>query len=184
MLTSLTGLERIREQHRPLIEERLRDGDIDRPTQLLVCTSTACISSGGVEIYNALRKEVKAQGLEVDVVRTGCFGFCGLGPVVVTHPGAVLYCRVRPGHVTDIVEKHLKNREIVEELLYEDAEGVRRSILYDMPFFEKQRRIVLENSGLIDPEDINEYIARDGYFALADVLARWTPEQVVDAVIK
>ncbi|MFZ5897843.1 MAG: NADH-ubiquinone oxidoreductase-F iron-sulfur binding region domain-containing protein [Bacillota bacterium] len=184
LLSSRNDLEQIRERYRPRVEERLKDGDITRPTQLLVCTSTACISSGGVEIYNALRKEVKTQGLDVDVVRTGCFGFCGLGPVVVAHPGAVFYCRVRPTHVTDIVEKHLKEGQIVEGLLYEDAGGVRRRVLYEMPFFEKQRRIILENSGLIDPEDINEYIARDGYFALADVLARWTPEQVIDAVIK
>lgn len=184
MVQSLSELQDIKQRFLPQINERLQSGVLAPPTQILVCTSTACVASGGDTLYKTLRKEVKAQGLDVRVVRTGCFGFCGLGPVVVVHPGAVLYCKVRDEHAPYIIRKHVVEHKIVQELLYENVSGggERISFMYDLPFFEKQHRIVLENSGLIDPEDINEYIARDGYMALADVLARWTPAQVVDAV--
>ncbi len=184
MIESLSDLQNIKQKYSPRINERLRNGKLAPPTQVLVCTSTACVSSGGNNLYSVLRKEVKEQGLDVQVVKTGCFGFCGLGPVVVVHPGAVLYCNVQDEHVPHLVRKHLVEQRIVQELLYENVQGngERISFLWDVPFFERQRRVVLENSGLINPDDINEYIARDGYFALADVLANRTPAQVVEII--
>ncbi|MDI6710170.1 MAG: NADH-ubiquinone oxidoreductase-F iron-sulfur binding region domain-containing protein [Bacillota bacterium] len=180
-LTSLTDLEGIRARHLPRIEERLRPGELARPSQVLVCTGTGCASSGSVEIYNALRQEVRERGLDVTVTRTGCFGFCGAGPIVVVHPGAVLYCGVKEDQVRHLTERHLEKGRVVPELLYREGETA-RSFLFEVPFFARQHRVVLENSGLIDPEDIEEYIARDGYFALAHVLSGMTPEEVTRTV--
>ncbi|MDP3051206.1 MAG: (2Fe-2S) ferredoxin domain-containing protein, partial [Eubacteriales bacterium] len=157
-MQSLSDLQDIKRKHLPQINERLQSGVMAPPTQILVCTSTACVASvGGDTLFKTLRKEVKAQGLNVRVVQTGCFGFCGLGPVVVMHPGAVLYCKVRDEHVPYILKKHVVEHKIVRDLLYENVSGggERISSMYDLPFFEKQHRVVLENSGLIDPEDIN-----------------------------
>ncbi|MBE0467584.1 MAG: (2Fe-2S) ferredoxin domain-containing protein, partial [Candidatus Desulforudis sp.] len=93
MIRSTNDLQAIKDRHLPLVEERLQDGRVARPTQVLVCTSTACQSSGGEQAYKFLRREVKELGLDVRVVKTGCYGFCGLGPVAVVHQGAILYCR-------------------------------------------------------------------------------------------
>jgi len=180
----VSDLQEIRERHRPQIEERLQDGRLAPPTQVLVCTSTACRSSGGEQLFKALRREIKNLGLDVRVVKTGCYGFCGLGSVAVVHPGAVLYCNIDENGAGNIARTHLRDGRLVQNLLYRSMNGEgNRNFLHEIPFFEKQQRVVLDNSGLIDPEDINEYIARDGYFALAEVLrSRAGPADVVDAV--
>lgn len=186
MIRSLSGLQDLRRKHLPRINERLQNGAPAPATQMLVCTSTACVSSGGQTLYRTLRKEVKDRGLDVQVVKTGCLGFCGLGPMVVVHPGAVLYCHVQEHNVPELVQRHVVGREVMRELLYENVrgDGERISFMYDVPFFERQQRVVLANSGLINPEDINEYIARDGYFALAEVLMNKTPAEVVETVMR
>lgn len=186
MNVSVSDLQAIRERHRPRIEERLQDGRLAPPTQVLVCDSTACRSSGGEQLFKVLRGEIKDLGLDVRVVKTGCYGFCGLGPVAVVHPGAVLYCHVDEDGAGEIARTHLRGGRLVQRLLYRSMNGEgRRNFLHEIPFFEKQQRVVLENSGLIDPEDINEYIARDGYFALAEALrSRAGPAGVVDAVLR
>ncbi len=183
MIRSFRDLQAIKDRHLPLVSERLQEGRATRPTQVLVCASTACLSTGGEQAYKFLRREVREQGLDVQVVKTGCYGFCGLGPVAVVHPGAVLYCRVDEDAAGNIARTHLRDGRLVQNLLYQgmDGEG-RKNFLHEIPFFEKQQRVVLENSGLINPEDINEYIARDGYFALARVLAEGRPEAIVDTV--
>jgi len=182
----VSDLQAIRERHRPRVEERLQDGRLAPPTQVLVCDSTACRSSGGEQLFKALRGEIKDLGLDVRVVKTGCYGFCGLGPVAVVHPGAVLYCNVDEDGAGEIARTHLRGGRLVQRLLYRSMNGEgNRNFLHEIPFFEKQQRVVLENSGLIDPEDINEYIARDGYFALAEALrSRAGPAGAVDAVLR
>lgn len=185
MIGCTNDLQAIKDRYLPLIEERLQDGRVARPTQILVCTSTACQSSGGELAYKFLRREVKELGLDVRVVKTGCYGFCGLGPVAVVHPGAILYCRVDEDGAGSIVRTHLRDGRLVQNLLYQGMNGEgRKNFLREIPFFEKQQRVVLENSGLINPEDINEYIARDGYFALAEVLRQGRPPEVIDTVLR
>ena len=185
MIRSDRDLQTIKERHPPLINERLRDGMPARPTQVMVCTSTACLAAGGEDVYKLLRRQVKEQDLDVQVIKTGCYGFCGLGPVAVVHPGAVLYCRVDADGAAAIARTHLRDGRLVHRLLYQGMNGEgRKNFLHEIPFFEKQQRLILENSGLINPEDINEYIARDGYAALAAVLREGRPAAVVDAVLR
>ncbi|MCX7818366.1 MAG: NADH-quinone oxidoreductase subunit NuoF [Kiritimatiellae bacterium] len=145
---------------------------------VLVCAGTACDSCRSREIYNRLNAAVRTHGLEgrVQVVRTGCFGFCAQGPVVKVLPDESLYVQVRPEDADEIVAEHLAKGRPVQRLLYG---GARPGSFADIPFYQKQFRIVLRNCGIIDPENIEEYIAREGYEALAKVLTSMTPDDVI-----
>ncbi|ADL13387.1 NADH-quinone oxidoreductase subunit NuoF [Acetohalobium arabaticum] len=157
--------------------------------EVLVCSGTSCFSSGGPEIYNNLLENLEEKGLtgEVKLVQTGCFGFCEKGPIVVIYqednPGGIFYCQVEPEDAQRIVEEHLIKDEIIEELLYEEPETGRKVAQYeDMGFYKYQQRIALRNCGLIEPHNIREYIARDGYQALGKALTEMTPEEIIDEV--
>ncbi len=153
---------------------------------LLVCGGTGCRASASDKLHDNLVKEVQDKGLEndVQVVTTGCFGFCEQGPIIKVIPDNTFYVRVEPKDAPEIVAEHALKGRKVERLLYRDP--VRKEIVPDsrqMGFYKKQIRIALRNCGLIDPENINEYLAADGYEALAKVLGQMTPEEVIKEII-
>ena len=155
-------------------------------TYLLVCGGTGCVASHGAELYDALKKEITEQGAQGDaqVVRTGCFGFCEKGPIVKVLPDETFYVTVKPADAKEIVAEHVIKGRPVKRLLYDKSQSHVNTKLEDISFYQKQFRIVLRNCGVIDPEKIDEYIARDGYAALAKVLTEMTPDQVVDEMRK
>lgn len=156
-------------------------------SHVTVCGGTGCTSSNSDRIARCFEEEIANKGLdkEIKVVRTGCFGLCELGPVVVVYPEGVFYSRVKEEYVPEIVEEHLLKGRIVKKYLYGKSvteEGIKP--LEETEFFKKQQRVALRNCGLINPEDINEAIAFDGYKALAKVLTEMTPEEVISEVKK
>lgn len=159
-------------------------------SHVLVCGGTGCTSSNSGEIIAELEKELLEKGLEneVKVVRTGCFGLCALGPIMVIYPEGCFYSEVKVEDVPEIVEEHLLKGRIVKRLLCDDAkhdaDGDHIKTLNETAFYSKQERVALRNCGVIDPEQIDEYIAFDGYQALAKCLTEYTPQQVIDVVTK
>ena len=155
---------------------------------VLVCGGTGCHSANSDEIYDTFEKEIEAAGLkdEIQVIKTGCFGLCALGPIVVIYPEGAFYSQVQPGDVKEIVSEHLLKGRLVTRLLYQETVVDENTItsLDDTDFYRKQKRIALKNCGVIDPENIKEYIAFDGYMALAKVLTEMTPQQVIDEISK
>ena len=154
-------------------------------SHVLVCGGTGCTSSGSAKIIEAFEDEIRQVGLEneVKVVRTGCFGLCALGPVVIIYPEGSFYSRVNPDDVKEIVDEHLLKGRIVKRLLYtETVEEDTVKSLNETDFYKKQMRVALRNCGVINPEDINEYIAYDGYQALGKVLTEMTPDDVIDVM--
>ena len=157
--------------------------------QVLICGGTGCTSSGSVAIQEAFKQQIEANGLaeEVKIVPTGCFGLCALGPVVIVYPDGTFYSRVTKDDVKEIVSEHLLKGRIVERLVYSDTGAevadVKEVSLNDTAFYRSQMRVALRNCGVINPENIDEYIAMDGYAALGKVLTEMTPEQVIDTIL-
>ncbi len=154
---------------------------------ILVCGGTGCQSSDSQKIVENLRSELAAQGLEdmVEVVRTGCFGFCEKGPIVKILPDNTFYTQVKPEDAKEIVESHIMNNEKVQRLLYLDPKTNEHiSDSKHMDFYKKQQRVALRNCGYIDPENIKDYIRQEGYQALAKCITRLTPEEVIEEVKK
>lgn len=155
--------------------------------QFMLCAGTGCIASGSLDLKSALERELTKRNLqdEVQIIMTGCNGFCAQGPIMVAYPDGVLYSRVKPEHAPLIVEEHVLKGRVVEKLLFkEEAAKDRVPLMKDIGFFGLQRLIVLRNRGLIDAENIDEYIARDGYAALAKAVTQMTPEEVIEEVKK
>ena len=153
---------------------------------VLVCGGTGCTSNHSAEIIEALENEIKEKGLEeeVQVVRTGCFGLCALGPIMIVYPEGCFYSEVKVEDIPEIVEEHLLKGRIVKRLLYKETlekEAVKP--LKETNFYKKQHRVALRNCGVIDPENIEEYIAQDGYQALAKALTQMTPDEVIKEVM-
>ncbi len=156
-------------------------------SNILVCTGTGCLAGESEKVAKNLELIVKARGYEneVNVIKTGCFGFCEKGPIVKVEPDNVFYVSVGPKDAKEIVDEHIIKGRIVERLLY--REPVKNEIVSrqeEMPFYKKQLRVALRNCGLINPEDIYEYIAFGGYEALGKVLTSMTPEQVIEEIKK
>ncbi len=151
---------------------------------VLICGGTGCTSSKSELIKDNMEKLVKDKGLENDVqiVRTGCFGFCEQGPIVKFLPDNTFYVRVTPEDAEELINEHIIKGRKVERLLYiEPTEKEKIDESKKMPFYKKQIRVALRNAGLINPDDIDEYIANDGYQALAKALSM-TPEKVVEEI--
>ncbi len=151
-------------------------------THVLVCAGTGCVSCGSFGIKDALEQEIRKRKLEdeVLVVATGCNGFCEKGPIVMVHPDGIFYQQIKPEDVPVLVEEHFLKGRPVKRLMYvppEETEPVPK--MKDIEFFKHQRLIVLRNRGRIDPEKVEEYIAFDGYEAMAKALAEMTPEEIV-----
>ncbi len=154
---------------------------------ILVCGGTGCESAKGDEIYRNLLKEAELQGVknDVQVVKTGCFGFCEKGPIVKVLPSESFYVEVKPSDAAEIIsEQVIKGREVKRLLYQKDKASADNVKVEDIEFYQKQFRIVLRNCGVINPENIEEYIARDGYSALEKVLFELSPEQVIDIMKK
>ncbi len=155
-------------------------------SHVLVCGGTGCTSSGTLQIVESLQAEISKAGLkdEVAVIQTGCHGLCALGPIMVIYPEATFYALVKPEDVPEIVSEHLMKGRIVTRLVFkeEDKEGTLKS-LNDTDFYKKQHRIALRNCGVINPENIDEYIATNGYEALGKVLTEYTPDQVIQTIL-
>jgi NADP-reducing hydrogenase subunit HndC len=152
-----------------------------------VCRGTGCTSSGSIKIIDRLNEEINKNGLEKEarVVETGCFGLCALGPVVVVYPEGAFYSRVTPEDAEEIVTEHILKGRIVQRLLMKEPGTEEAATSFsETPFYKKQVRIALRNCGVINPEDIDEYIAFDGYKALGTVLTTMTPESVIDLMKK
>ncbi len=156
--------------------------------QVLICGGTGCTSSGSVAIQKEFAEQINAAGLseEVKIVQTGCFGLCALGPVVIVYPDGTFYSRVEVADVAEIVSEHLLKGRPVERLVYTDTgsdEVVENVSLNDTAFYKSQKRVALRNCGVINPENIDEYIAMDGYQALGKVLTEMTPDEVIKEIL-
>ena len=159
-------------------------------SHVLICGGTGCTSSGSKVLISTFESEIEKNGLaeEVKVVQTGCFGLCALGPVVIIYPEGTFYSQVQESDVAEIVSEHLLKGRLVDRLVYKDAdesvieEAGKTISLNDTNFYKTQKRVALRNCGLIDPENIDEYIAMDGYAALGKVLTEMKPEDVVQIV--
>ena len=156
-------------------------------SHVMVCGGTGCTSSNSDKIAQAFETEIQATGLqdEVKVIRTGCFGLCALGPIVVIYPEGSFYSMVKEENVKEIVDEHLLKGRPVTRLLYDETVAEDNTIksLDETAFYKKQLRIALRNCGVINPENIDEYIAFDGYAALGKVLTEMTPEQVIQTML-
>ncbi|MBO4702108.1 MAG: 4Fe-4S binding protein [Lachnospiraceae bacterium] len=155
-------------------------------SHVLVCGGTGCTSSGSQAIIDTFEAEIEKNGLkdEVAVVRTGCHGLCALGPIVLIYPEGSFYSMVKVEDVPEIVSEHLLKGRVVTRLLYQETVKEEEVIpLVETGFYKKQKRVALRNCGVINPENIDEYIAVDGYQALAKVLTEMTPEQVIDTLL-
>ena len=151
-------------------------------SNVMICEGTGCAASQARELLAALKGEIARHGLEGEtrIVQTGCRGFCAMGPIVMVYPEGIFYCQVKPEDVPHLVEETLVKGRIVERLAYKEPLEHKAIPHYsEIPFYTKQKRIALRNCGMIDPEDIHEYVARDGYAALTKVLAGMTPAQVL-----
>ena len=154
-------------------------------SHVLVCGGTGCTSGGSDKVLETLREGIKANGLdkEITVVQTGCHGMCEAGPIVIVYPEGTFYTHVKPQDAKEIVAEHLLKGRVVERLLYKEAMHSEAVPHYkELPFYSKQVRLTLRNCGYIDPDSLEEYLARDGYQALAKVLTEKTPEQVVEDI--
>ncbi len=160
-------------------------------SHVLICGGTGCTSSGSMKLHDKLADELKAKGLEneIKIVMTGCFGLCALGPIMIVYPEGTFYSRVTEEDIPEIVDEHLMKGRIVERLVYNDTEGAKAEAeavaasLSETKFYKKQHRVALRNCGVINPENIEEYIAMDGYFALHKVLTEMTPDGVIQTIL-
>ena len=155
-------------------------------SHILVCTGTGCSSSNSPKIIEAFERELKAQGMdqEARVVKTGCFGLCAMGPVVLIYPEGAFYTHVTPDDVAEIVSEHIVKGRIVQRLLHKEGDAAEKvTSLSDTRFYKNQYRIALRNCGVINPESIDEYIGTGGYEALGRALTEQTPQQVIDAIL-
>jgi NADH:ubiquinone oxidoreductase subunit F (NADH-binding)/(2Fe-2S) ferredoxin len=181
---TLNTTKQFREQQRSKIEKRLYPEKLSKgQMEVLVCRSTGCESNKADKIISQLIKSVGEKGLadNIKITQTGCFGFCEKGPILKILPENIYYTMIKPEDVEDIVEKHLVNGSAIDSMLMPEQQGTTGK-REEIGLFKKQMRIVLRNNGRIDPENINEYIAVDGYSALEKVLSQMTPEDVINTL--
>ena len=182
-MKSLKEIHKIREEKRNELDLRVNTKADTREKHILVCHGTGCTSSKSPEILRRFREILKEKGIEnVRVIQTGCFGLCAKGPIVIIRPEDTFYAMVTPDDCEEIIETHIINGNRVERLLCKDIDGTIVNKLDDLNFYKKQKRIALKNCGVINPEDIDEYIAFDGYLALEKVLSDMTPEEVIETI--
>lgn len=182
-MNTLQKIRKIREIKAKELEIRVNDKVGSKEKHILVCHGTGCTSSKSPKIIENFKKILKEKKIEnVRVIQTGCFGLCAKGPVVIIRPEDTFYAMVTPEDCEEIINTHIAEGKIVERLLCKEVDGTKVKKLDELSFYKKQKRIALRNCGKIDPENIEEYIAFDGYKALEKVLLTMTPEEVIGII--
>ena len=172
---TIEELESIRNSKRQELDLRVNSNAPGVERHILVCHGTGCTSSKSPQILEEFNRIIKEKNIEnVRVIMTGCFGLCSKGPIVIIRPDDTFYSQVTPADCEEIIEKHICNGETVDRLLCQDVDGTLVHRLDELNFYKKQKRIALQNCGVINPEDIDEYIAFDGYKAIEKVLKEMT----------
>ena len=184
-MKSIEELNRIRVEKRAELDLRKNTNADTREKHILVCNGTGCTSSKSPEILEKFKEIIEEKGIRnVRVIKTGCFGLCAKGPIVIIRPDDTFYAMVKPEDCEEIIESHIIKGKVVERLLCKDTDGKKVVKLDDLTFYKKQKRIALKNCGVINPEDIDEYIAFDGYRALSRVLIEMSQDEVIETIDK
>ena len=166
-MKTLEEIKRIREEKRQELDLRVNRGATGIEKHILVCHGSGCTSSKSPKIFEEFKRIIEEENIpNVRVVMTGCFGLCSKGPIVVIRPEDTFYSGVKVDDCREIIEKDIVNHQIVERLLCKDIDNTLVEKLDDFSFYKKQKRVALKNCGIINPEEIDEYIAFDGYKAL------------------
>ncbi|MBD5146336.1 MAG: NADH-quinone oxidoreductase subunit NuoF [Ruminococcus sp.] len=185
-MKSLEELNAIRDKMKDHVEIRRESSDAAGKYQVLVCGGTGCTSSGSAKIIEKLNEEIEKNGIQdkVEVIKTGCFGLCALGPIMIVYPEGAFYSMVKEEEIPEIVREHLAGGHVDTKYLYQETvtdNGIKS--LNETNFYKKQHRVALRNCGVINPENIDEYIGTDGYQALAKAIKEMTPEQVIQTIL-
>ena len=182
-MKSLEEIHKIREEKRKELDLRVNTKADTREKHILVCHGTGCTSSKSPQILENFRRILKEKNItNVRVIKTGCFGLCAKGPIVIIRPEDTFYAMVTPEDCEEIIDTHIVKGERVERLLCKDIDGTVVNSLDELNFYKKQKRIALKNCGVVNPEEIDEYIAFDGYKALEKVLKEMTQDEVIDVI--
>ncbi|MEE0866204.1 MAG: NADH-quinone oxidoreductase subunit NuoF [Clostridia bacterium] len=184
-MKSLEEIHKIREEKKKELDLRVNTKADTREKHILVCHGTGCTSSKSPEILETFRKILKEKNIDnVKVIKTGCFGLCAKGPIVIIRPEDTFYAMVTPADCEEIIQTHIVEGKKVERLLCKDIDGSKVNSLDELSFYKKQKRIALKNCGVINPEDIDEYLAFDGYKALEKALKEMTPDEIINVISK
>ena len=184
-MKTIEELNKIRVEKRAELDLRKNTNADTREKHILVCNGTGCTSSKSPQILENFKRIIEEKGIQnVRVIKTGCFGLCAKGPIVIIRPEDTFYAMVKPEDCEEIIQSHIIEGKIVERLLCKDIDGKKVNRLDDLTFYKKQKRIALKNCGVINPEDIDEYIAFDGYRALARVLVEMSQDEVIETIDK
>ena len=184
-MKTIEELNKIRAEKRIELDLRKNTNADTREKHILVCQGTGCTSSKSPQILENFKKIIEEKGIQnVRVIKTGCFGLCAKGPIVIIRPEDTFYAMVTPDDCEEIIQSHIVEGKVVERLLCKDIDGTKVTKLDDLTFYKKQKRIALKNCGVINPEDIDEYIAFDGYRALARVLVEMNSDEVIETIEK
>ena len=182
-MKSLEEIHKIREEKRKELDLRVNTKADTREKHILVCHGTGCTSSKSPKILENFRRILKEKNItNVRVIKTGCFGLCAKGPIVIIRPEDTFYALVTPEDCEEIIDTHIVKGERVERLLCKDIDGTVVNSLDELNFYKKQKRIALKNCGVVNPEEIDEYIAFDGYKALEKVLKEMTQDEVINVI--
>ena len=184
-MKTIEDLNKIRAEKRVELDLRKNTKADTREKHILVCQGTGCTSSKSPQILENFKKIIEEKGIEnVRVIKTGCFGLCAKGPIVIIRPDDTFYAQVTPADCEEIIQSHIIEGKVVDRLLCRDIDGTKVTRLDDLNFYKKQKRIALKNCGVINPEDIDEYIAFDGYRALGRVLFEMDSDEVIETIEK
>ena len=182
-MKSIEEIDQIRKEKRKELDLRVNLKANTKEKHILVCRGTGCTSSKSPLIIEKFREIIKEKNIQnVRVIQTGCFGLCAKGPIVIIRPEDTFYAMVKPEDCEEIINTHILEGKLVERLLCKDIDNSIVHSLDELSFYKKQERIALKNCGIIDPENIDEYIAFDGYKALEKVLLKMTPDEVIKEV--
>ena len=184
MKITIEEIEKIRKEKKKELELRANDDFKGKQKDILVCHGTGCTSSKSPLILKKLNELIKKNNLDnVRSVMVGCLGLCSKGPVVIVRPENTFYSKVTVDDCEEIINSHIIGGKTVERLLVKDVSGKVVNSLDELPFYKKQKRVALKNCGKINPEDIGEYIAMDGFKALEKALTKMTPDGVINEII-
>lgn len=184
-MKTIEDINKIRAEKRVELDLRKNTKADTREKHILVCQGTGCTSSKSPQILDNFKKIIEEKGIKnVRVIKTGCFGLCAKGPIVIIRPEDTFYAQVTPEDCEEIIQSHIVEGKVVERLLCKDIDGTKVTKLDDLTFYKKQKRIALKNCGVINPEDIDEYIAFDGYRALGRVLLEMDSDEVIETIEK